>query len=202
MPEIPNPIGLARRWDLQLGNDRARSPRSTSPSSDDGGVKKRRRPIEQKAAVFESVFWWRDKVARLEDESPMYVCLVGSVVRFFDGLLGGSYVLANTALFQIATSAPTTTVGLYKTVPRLSVPARQHAEGLIEAVVEGIQKAKREEAAWKQHAEEERKEQEDKTRNQRERATQQDAMEVSATPVAAVDSWNRLGAGQPGKFSA
>ncbi|QRW20152.1 3'-5' exonuclease [Rhizoctonia solani] len=120
MPEVPDPAALAKRWDLQLNGTRSRS---SSPSGTASPAPSR--PVEQRAAVFEAVFWWRDKIARQEDESPVYI-------------------LANTALFQIAMNAPVTLAALYKAVPRLSAPARQHAEGLVEAVLQGVVRAKKE----------------------------------------------------------
>jgi hypothetical protein len=71
MPETPDPAGLAKRWDLQLGQ----GPPNASSSSSSG---KPSRPVDQKSAVFEAAFWWRDRVARLEDESPVCVlpCLL------------------------------------------------------------------------------------------------------------------------------
>jgi exosome complex exonuclease RRP6 len=70
-PEVPDPAGLAKRWDLQLCGEGRRF-RSGSPNGVGSSIVKKR-PAEQKASVFEAAFWWRDRVARAEDESPVYV---------------------------------------------------------------------------------------------------------------------------------
>ncbi|CAE6458731.1 unnamed protein product [Rhizoctonia solani] len=169
MPEIPDPAGLAKRWDLQLGRTRSRS---SSPSGSASPAPSR--PIDQKAAVFEAAFWWRDKVARAEDESPVYV-------------------LANTALFQIAINAPMTLAALYKAVPRLSAPARNNAEGLVEAVLEGVARAKREETEWEQRMEDEQKERnEAKERREKEILQPSSQNAWTPTPVQVVDLWSKL----------
>ncbi|CAE6445144.1 unnamed protein product [Rhizoctonia solani] len=171
MPEIPDPAGLAKRWDLQLGGARSRS---SSPSG--SGSPAPSRPVDQKAAVFEAAFWWRDQVARAQDESPVYV-------------------LANTALFQIAINAPTTLAALYKAVPRLSAPARNHAEGLIEAVLKGVTRSKREVAQWEQHVEDEQKEKEKDEANKRKKTEilQPPSQNLwTPTPVQVVDLWSNL----------
>ncbi|CAE6449838.1 hypothetical protein ACGC1H_005580 [Rhizoctonia solani] len=166
MPETPDPAGLAKRWDLQLGGTRSRS---SSPS----GSPTPSRPVEQKAAVFEAAFWWRDKVARAEDESLVYV-------------------LANTALFQIAMHAPTTMAALYKAVPRLSAPARNHTEGLIEAVLQGVARSKKEMADWEQHVEDESKRDELNKRKKTE-ILQPSSQDLSTpAPIQAVDLWSQL----------
>ncbi|KAG8774260.1 exosome nuclease subunit [Ceratobasidium sp. 428] len=172
-PEVPDPAGLAKRWDLQLGglDKDGGSSRSGSPVT-------KRRPIQQKAAVFEAAFWWRDKVARTEDESPIYV-------------------LANTALFQIATHAPTTLPALFKAVPRLSAPARQHLDGLVEAVVGAVERSQKEEAEWATYLreeEEQRKKEEERERERREVA----AIDVVVAQPIAVDLWSRFGPEQNG----
>ncbi|CEL62627.1 exosome complex exonuclease RRP6 [Rhizoctonia solani AG-1 IB] len=172
IPEVPDPAGLAKRWDLQLGGTRSRS------SSPDGSASPApSRPVEQRAAVFEAVFWWRDKVARQEDESPVYI-------------------LANTALFQIAVSAPVTLPALYKSVPRLSAPARQHAESLVEVVLQGVARAKREAVEWDQRMEDEQKERdaekERKKVNEKEVVQPQIQTAWASTPVEVVDLWSKL----------
>ncbi|KAG9088085.1 exosome nuclease subunit, partial [Ceratobasidium sp. UAMH 11750] len=171
IPEIPDPAGLAKRWDLQLAVSTNRNARSRSGSPSDGTVKKR--PAEQKAMVFGAVFWWRDKVARAEDESSVYV-------------------LANTALFQIATHAPTTMPALFKAVPRLSGPARQHAAELIEAVVGAVEKSQREEAEWAKYLQEEAERRKQEEERERERQTMVVDVDVATVERAGVDLWSRL----------
>ncbi|CAE6442662.1 unnamed protein product [Rhizoctonia solani] len=166
MPETPDPAGLAKRWDLQLGGTRSRS---SSPSGSPTPI----RPVEQKAAVFEAVFWWRDKVARAEDESPVYV-------------------LANTALFQIAMHAPMTLAALYKAVPRLSAPARNHTEELVEAVLQGVARSKKEVANWEQHVEDENKRDELNKRKKTEILQPPSQDLPTPAPVQTVDLWNQL----------
>ncbi|CAE6390775.1 unnamed protein product [Rhizoctonia solani] len=172
MPETPDPAGLAKRWDLQLGGTRSRS---SSPSGSAGPAPSQ--PVEQRAAVFEAVFWWRDKVARQEDESPVYI-------------------LANTALFQIAMNAPMTLAALYKAVPRLSAPARHHAESLVEAVLQGVTRAKREAVEWEQRIEDEQKERdgerERKKINDKDVVRPQIQTTWTSTPVQAIDLWSKL----------
>ncbi|KAG8762941.1 exosome nuclease subunit [Ceratobasidium sp. 428] len=168
MPEVPDPAGLAKRWDLQLGG----------LDKDERSPIAKKKPIQQKAAVFEAVFWWRDKVARAEDESPIYV-------------------LANTALFQIATHAPTTLPALFKAVPRLSGPARQHLDGLVEAVAQAVDRSQKEEAEWAKYLheeEEQRKKEEEQERERREVA----AVDVVMAQPIAVDLWSRPGPEQNG----
>ncbi|KAG9103839.1 exosome nuclease subunit [Ceratobasidium sp. 370] len=177
IPEVPDPTGLAKRWDLQLGELDKDGRRSRSGSPSDGAVKKR--PVEQKAAVFEAVFWWRDKVARAEDESPVYV-------------------LANTALFQIATHAPTTMPALSKAVPRLSGPARQHTGELIEAVVGAVERSRREEAEWAEHLQAEEKRRKQEEEREQERQAMVVDVDVAMVDHAGVDLWSRLSSEQKG----
>ncbi|KAF8713286.1 hypothetical protein RHS03_00958, partial [Rhizoctonia solani] len=173
MPEVPDPAALAKRWDLQLNGTRSRS---SSPSGTASPAPSR--PVEQRAAVFEAVFWWRDKIARQEDESPVYI-------------------LANTALFQIAMNAPVTLAALYKAVPRLSAPARQHAEGLVEAVLQGVVRAKKEATEWEQRIEDEQKERD--AEKERKRIIKKEATQshiqtawAATSPTQAIDLWSKL----------
>ncbi|CAE7139825.1 unnamed protein product [Rhizoctonia solani] len=168
MPETPDPAGLAKRWDLQLGGTRSRSS-SPSGSTNPGPS----RPVDQKAAVFEAVFWWRDKVARAEDESPVYV-------------------LANTALFQIAINSPTTLIALYKAVPRLSAPAKNHTEGLIEAVLEGVARSRSEVIEWEQRAEDDQKERHEANKRIKMEIIEPSSHSPSTAPVQIVDLWSKL----------
>ncbi|KAG8743517.1 exosome nuclease subunit [Ceratobasidium sp. 414] len=177
LPEVPDPAGLAKRWDLQLGEPDKDGTKSRSGSPSDGAVKKR--PTEQKAAVFEAAFWWRDKVARAEDESPVYV-------------------VANTALFQIATHAPTTMPALSKAVPRLSGPARQHAGGLIEAVVGAVERSQKEETEWAKHLQEEEERRKQEKGREREKQAMAVNVDVIMVERVGVDIWSRLSSEQKG----
>ncbi|CAE6460321.1 unnamed protein product [Rhizoctonia solani] len=169
MPETPDPTGLAKRWDLQLAETRSRS---SSPSGSASPAPSQ--PVDQKAAVFEAVFWWRDKVARAEDESPVYV-------------------LANTALFQIAINAPTTLAALYKAVPRLSAPAKSHAEGLIEAALQGVARSKKEAAQWEQRVEDEQNKRAEANKRKTTEKLQPPRQDLCVpAPVPVVDLWSRL----------
>ncbi|KAG9127111.1 exosome nuclease subunit [Ceratobasidium sp. 392] len=178
IPEVPDPAGLAKRWDLQLnGLDKdGKSSRSGSPIA-------KRRPVQQKAAVFEAVFWWRDKVARVEDESPVYV-------------------LANTALFQIATHAPTTLPALFKAVPRLSGPARQHTEGMIEAVVGAVERSQKEDAEWAKYLQEEEARKTKEEEEERERLAKAVPTNAIMPEPITVDLWSRLSSEQNALFGS
>ncbi|QRW06491.1 3'-5' exonuclease [Ceratobasidium sp. AG-Ba] len=169
VPEIPNPAGLAKKWDLEISD----GPESRSRSNSPAGELAKKKPIEQKAAVFEAVFWWRDKVARAEDESPIYV-------------------LANTALFQIASQAPTTLPALFKAVPRLSGPARAHAEGLVEAVIGAVEKAKKDALEWEKYLKEEERREEVKEMQEAAAAMVVD-IGTSFSVAPSADLWSRLG---------
>ncbi|KAF8606994.1 hypothetical protein BDV93DRAFT_542586 [Ceratobasidium sp. AG-I] len=179
MPETPDPAGLAKRWDIQLPSP-PRSRSGSPASANDTTLPAPRRPIDQKAAVFESIFWWRDALARSTDESPIYV-------------------LANTALFQIATHAPRSVGDVSKAVPRLSSVARSDLEGLVKAVGEGVERARRETEEWERGVKErERQEAEKSERVLKER---QEVVVAAATGVGVgetvvVDLWSQLGSGQ------
>lgn len=179
VPETPDPTGLAKRWDIQLPSpSRSRSGSPASNSNPTPSVP--RRPIDQKAAIFESIFWWRDALARSSDESPVYV-------------------LANTALFQIATHAPSSVGELTRAVPRLSSVARGDVEGLVRAVGEGVERAGREKVEWDRSVKE-REEAEKREREERERAILREVKQVVGESPAIVDLWSRLGSGQKGAY--
>jgi hypothetical protein len=108
--------------------------------------------------------------------------------------------MANTALFQIATHAPTTLPALFKAVPRLSGPARQHVDALVDAVMGAVEKSRREQAEWARYVEgeEERTKKEEKERKERELEMREMIADVGEVGPVGADLWSKLGSEQKG----
>ncbi|KAG8681189.1 hypothetical protein FRC08_015794 [Ceratobasidium sp. 394] len=87
---------------------------------------------------------------------------------------------------------------LFKAVPRLSGPARQHAAGLIEAVVGAVERSQREEAEWAKYLQEKEERRKQEEEQERERQAMEVEVDVAMVERAGVDLWSRLSLEQKG----